>query len=113
MILVPLAFLIVIAMERFQRWLDEKRADPALRLGALFLLLVTVSELWLNIQAWRISNAEQFSWWVYFDRHKWYVANQMDDTLYIGLVFGGLVVSLLTLAGLGLAAWKERRPRQA
>ena len=108
-ILVPLAFLIVIAMERLQRWLDDQRAEPAPRLGALFLLLVTVSELWLNIRAWRVSTSEQFSWWVYFDRHKWFVANRMDDTLYIGLVFGGLAVSLLTLAGLALAAWKERR----
>jgi hypothetical protein len=114
-ILVLLVFLIVIAAERLQRWLDAAsldaaRTDPAPRIGTAIVVLITVSELWLNIQAWRIANAEKFSWWVYFDRHKWFVANQMDDTLYIGLVFGGLALTILTLAALAFAAWKENRP---
>ena len=87
---VVLVFLILIAAERVQRWLDAANLDPAPRVGAALVLLITVSEMWLNVQAWRIANAEKFSWWVYFDRHKWFVANHMEDTLYIGLVFGGL-----------------------
>jgi hypothetical protein len=86
--------------------------DPAPRVGTALVLLVTVSEMWLNVQAWRIANAEKFSWWVYFDRHKWFVANRMDDTLYIGLVFGGLALSILTLSALSFAAWNENRPRK-
>jgi hypothetical protein len=108
MILVVLAFLIVLAAERAQRWLNDAQTNPAPRIGSALFLLLTVSELWLNIQAWNVANAEKFSWWVYFDRHKWYVANQMDDTLYIGLVMGGLAVSLVTILALALAARKEK-----
>jgi hypothetical protein len=109
---VVLVFLILIAADRVQRWLDASNLDPAPRVGTALVLLVTVSEMWLNVQAWRIANAEKFSWWVYFDRHKWFVANRMDDTLYIGLVFGGLALSILTLSALSFAAWNENRPRK-
>jgi hypothetical protein len=112
---VVLVFLIVLAAERFQRWLDEcsapdgSPANIAPRIASTLVVLLTANELWLNVQAWRVSNAEKFSWWVYFDRHKWFVANQMQDTLYIGLILGGLVVSVLSLAGLGFAVWHEKR----
>lgn len=119
MILLVLAFVIVLAAERLQRSLDglgqaQQDSPPAVPSGtwrglAALGLAITVSELWLNIQAWNVLNAEKFSWWVYFDRHKWFVANRMDDTLYLGLVAAGLAVSCLTLLGLGLAAWRERR----
>jgi hypothetical protein len=34
----------------------------------------------------------------------------MDDLRYIRLVFGGLLISILTIIGLALAAWKEKPP---
>jgi len=102
MISVVLAFLIVLAAERLQRRLDQTD-QPLAAAGAVLLGLGWVAaDLWQNLNAWRLGVAEKVFWWLYYDSEKWYPANDWGDTVYIGLVFGGLAVSLITL---GVLVW--------
>jgi hypothetical protein len=106
---VVLVFLFVMAAERCQRWLEnvKERTYTQIALGLGFTL--TLMELWTDSNFWMISNAVKIFWWVYYDAHRWFVKNNYNDTTYLWLVFGGLAISIATIAGLGLAAWLERK----
>jgi len=106
---VVLVFLFVMAAERCQRWLEnvKERTYAQIALGLGFIL--TLMELWTDSNFWMISNAVKIFWWVYYDAHRWFVKNNYKDTTYLWLVFGGLAISIATIAGLGLAAWLERK----
>jgi len=110
---VVLAFLFIFAAERFQRWLEEDAGSWLRQAGAAVAFVLMCEEVWLNLKIWAIPNAVALYWWVYYDRHKWFVRNDYADTTYLALVGGGLALTLLTLAGLGLLAWRERRRRAA
>ena len=107
---VVLVFLLVIAAEQFQRWLDGGSGDRVVtQLGLVLAFMINLFEVMENSQIWSIANIENVSWWVYYNSHRWYVKNNFSDTLYLWLVWGGLALSLATMLGLGLAAWLERK----
>lgn len=111
MLEIILTFVLFLAVERFQRWIEARGDAPALAGGALLFLVITFSEVWLDIQAWRVANIRTLFPPANFFAHKWTVANQYDDRLYLGLAAAGLAVSLLGILVLTLAAWrKNHRP---
>jgi hypothetical protein len=104
---VVLAFGLIFAAERFQRWLDE--SSPPLVLPASLLALALIAfELWQDLNIWRISNGDK-DFWIEFNDTKWYVKNNPSDTIYYWLVFGGLAISLLTFIVLAFLSWREKR----
>jgi hypothetical protein len=106
---VVLVFLLVIAAERSQRWLDGVGERTFVQIGLTLGFAFTLMELWVNSGFWMISNGVKIFWWVYYDAHRWFVKDNYSDRTYLWLVFGGLALSLATIAGLGLAAWLERK----
>ncbi len=109
MISVVLAFGLVMAAERFQHWLDSSDRKPFLAVASVMAFSLTGLDLWLNMNVWKISHSSALFDWVYFDPQKWYVKNIYSDTLYLGLVFGGLAISLVTFIVLAVFSWKETR----
>ncbi len=105
---VVLAFGLIFAAERFQRWLEEASPPPLALPGSLLALGLIAFELWQDLNIWRISNGSQ-DFWIEFNDTKWFVKNNPSDTIYYWLVFGGLAISLLTLIVLGILSWRERR----
>ena len=105
---VVLAFGLIFAAERFQRWLEEASPPPLALPGSLLALSLIAFELWQDLNIWRISNGSQ-DFWIEFNDTKWFVKNNPSDTIYYWLVFGGLAISLLTLIVLGILSWRERR----
>lgn len=113
MISVVLAFGLIMAAERFQRWLDSSDRKPTLAGASLMAFSMTGLDLWLNLNVWKISDSSRLFDWEYFDPNKWFVKNDYGDTLYLGLVFGGLAISFVTFIVLAVLSWKElRRERQ-
>jgi hypothetical protein len=107
-----LAFLIIFAAERFQRWRDGfslASANSRVAVGGLFFFLITAGEAWLNIRAWRVATLRNLFLPVNFYASKWYVANNYGDTLYLWLVFGGLAVSILIFFALAYLAFRPSR----
>jgi hypothetical protein len=74
-------------------------------IGACILAM----ELWINLSIWKMSNVVTIFWWQYYDADRWTVKTDLNDPKYVWLVFGGLAISLLTIAGLGAASWLETR----
>jgi hypothetical protein len=109
MISVVLAFGLIMAAERFQRWLDNSDRKPFLAAASLMAFSTTGLDLWLNLNVWRVSHSSKQFDWVYFDPKKWFVKNDYSDTLYLGLVFGGLAISLVTFIVLAVLSWREMR----
>jgi hypothetical protein len=103
-----LVFGLILAAERFQRWLDDAPQKPLSVAGSLLGLGIIAFELGQDLDIWRISNGSQL-FWKYFNPHAWTVQNRMDDTIYLWLVFGGLALSTLTFLVLAGLAWSERR----
>jgi len=108
-IAVGLSFLIVIAAERLQRRLEFPNGNQTPRLLAVLGLGITFNELWHSISMWNVLAAEKFSWWIYFDRSKWFVANVYTDTQYIQMLIVGLVISILVFLVLVYMLSRERR----
>ena len=108
MISVVLTFGLIMAAERFQRWLDNSDRKPFLAAASLMAFSLTGLDLWLNMNVWKISDSSRLFDWVYFDPSKWFVRNDYSDTLYLGLVFGGLAISLVTFILLAVLSWREK-----
>ena len=109
MISVVLAFGLIMAAERFQHWLDRSDRKRFLAAGSVMAFSMTGMDLWLNMNVWKLSDSSQLFDWEYFDPNKWFVKNDYSDTLYLGLVFGGLAISLVTFIVLAVLSWKEAR----
>jgi len=105
---VVLAFGLILAAERFQRWLDNPPQKLAFLSGCSIALALIGVELWQDFLIWRVSNRLQ-DFWIYFDPAKWYVNNNYSDTLYIALVLGGLAISIVTILILCGLSWREYR----
>jgi len=108
---VVLVFGLVIAAERFQRWLDTSPQKMLSITGALLGLAFIGFDLWQDFRIWQVTNRNH-DFWIYFDRLKWYVKNNSSDTIYIGLVFGGLAISILSILILGGLSWREYRQKK-
>jgi hypothetical protein len=105
---VVLVFGLILAAERFQRWLDDTSYKPISVAASLVGLGIIGVDLWQNMLVWQIINRSK-DFWIVFDMNKWYVQNNMADTIYLWLVFGGLAISVLTLLGLSWLSWREHR----
>ena len=105
---VVLAFGLIFAAERFQRWLDDAPRLPLALPGSLLALTLIAFELWQDLNIWRISNGSK-DFWIEFNDTKWFVKNDPSDTLYLWLVFGGLAISLLTFTVLAFMSWRDSR----
>ncbi len=113
-ILIPLLFLILFSAERLQRFL-ERRPEAlwgSARALTGFVLALAVNDMWHNLRMWNLPNAAEFSWWIYFDKYKWFVSNRWDDVIYIQLLGIGLAVSLITFLVLGSLSWREWRGKK-
>ena len=108
---VVLVFGLIFAAERFQRWLDESSPPPLALPASLLGLALVAFELWQDLNIWRISNGSK-DFWVEFNDTKWFVKNNPADTLYYGLVFGGLAITLLTFLVLAFLSWRELRAQR-
>ncbi|HVP20241.1 MAG TPA: hypothetical protein VMS73_00110 [Anaerolineaceae bacterium] len=106
MISVVLVFGIVLAAERFQRWLESAPQRPLSLAGCLFGLGIIGFDLWQDFTIWRVSN-RPLIFWNFFNPANWTVKNQLSDSIYIWLVAGGLSVSVLTIVLLGILSWRE------
>lgn len=106
---VVLVFVLIAAVERFQRWLDASDRKPFLAAGSLLAFSMIGMDLWLNMNVWRIAHAAQYFQWVMYDKNLWFVKNDPSDTIYIWLVFGGLAISVVTFIGLAGLTWRETR----
>jgi hypothetical protein len=105
---VVLVFLFIFGAERMQRWLDQGGAESIRQAGLLLAFALMMMELWINLKIWSIPNAVQLYWWVYFDRHKWFVRNDFSDSTYLALLAGGLALSLITFVVLAVLARREK-----
>lgn len=108
---VVLVFGLILAAERFQRWLDDAPHKPISVAAGLIGLGIIAVDLWQNMLVWQIPNRLK-DFWIVFDMNKWYIQNNLSDTLYLWLVFGGLTISALTLLGLAWLSWRERHPKK-
>jgi hypothetical protein len=108
---VVLVFGLIIAAERFQRWLDTSPQKALSLTGGLLGLAFIGFDLWQDFRIWQVTNRNH-DFWIYFDRLKWYVKNNPSDTIYIGLVFGGLAISILSMLILGGLSWREYRRKK-
>ncbi len=108
---VPLVFALVLGAEQFQRWIDGISKKMLVLGGCVVGLLISGVELWQDFLIWRISNRDQ-NFWIYFNPAKWYPKNNMGDTIYIWLIFGGLALSILTIAALSYISWREFRKKK-
>ena len=109
-IILPFLTVLVLAAIECQRWLDSR---PGLVLGGLFAagLAFEVNDLAINFQTWRTGKSARV--FVYlrgpFDPSLWYVANNYQDTLYLGALAAGLLLSLLSLVALIILSRREKR----
>jgi hypothetical protein len=108
MISVVLVFVLIAAVERFQRWLDESDRKPFLAAGSLLVFAMTGMDLWLNLNVWRITHAKAYFQFLLYDKNLWFVQNDWTDSTYLWLVFGGLAISVLAFGVLVWLAWRER-----
>ena len=97
-----------LAAERLQRWLDGGAQKPIILPASLLGLGLIAFDQRQDGRIWVITNRVQ-NFWIYFDRLKWYVKNNYTDTLYIGLVFGSLAISLVSIIVLSIVSWKVYR----
>jgi hypothetical protein len=105
---VVLIFGLVLATEQFQRWIEGVPLKIFILGGSVAALLITGVELWQDFLIWRVSNSLQ-DFWIYFLPEKWDPLNNMSDTIYIALVFGGLGITIIALAVLSWLSWREHR----
>jgi hypothetical protein len=103
-----LVFGLILAAEHFQHWLNERPKKLVYLTGCAIALALTVVELWQDFLIWRVSNRDQ-NFWIYFNPAKWYPNNNYSDTIYIGLIVGGLAISLITILVLFGLSWREYR----
>jgi hypothetical protein len=103
---VVLAFSIVLAAERFQCWLDTSIPKPLTLAGGLLALGLIGADLWQDLTYWSVTN-RPLVWWNYFNPANWFVKNDLTDTLYLWLVFGGLAISMTSILVLGWLSWRE------
>ena len=108
---VVLAFGLILGAQQFQKLIDGISKKTILLGGSVVGLITIGIELWQDLQIWRISQRLQ-DFWIYFNPNKWYPINNMSDTVYIWLVFGGLVISIVSLAALGWISWMEYRQKK-
>jgi hypothetical protein len=102
-----ITFLLILATERFQRWLDAVKDKPHVPLALTVASALMLMELWINLSIWKIPNVVKVFWWTYYDSHRWYVKNNYTDSKYIALVAGGLAISILTIVGLAVVSRLE------
>jgi len=105
---VVLAFGLVLAAERFQRWLDEGPQKPVALAGALLGLGLIGFDLWQDLTYWSVAN-RPLVYWNFFNPANWTVKNDYADTRYLWAVFGGLAVSIVAIVILGGLSWREHR----
>jgi hypothetical protein len=103
----PFVFLLILAAIEFQRWLDGHRQPLALRLAALLLLGIQISDMWLYIKLWQVSNVYPNYPQVPVDLAAKVVANH-PDPVYTNILWIGAAVSLVTLIGLVILAFKKK-----
>jgi len=73
---------------------------------------LTMADLWQDLSVWRLSNRLK-DFWIVFEDNKWFVNNNYGDTLYLGLVFGGLALTASTFLVLGWLTWREMHKKIA
>jgi hypothetical protein len=103
------AFVLVIAAAECQSWLNQRRSGAVLYGGLIFGVLFLAHDLWQNLTLWQIDSAASLFPSVPFIASDWAVNNNAGDGGYLLLIRLGLVISLLTLAGLGFLTWREKR----
>ena len=108
---VVLVFGLILAAERFQRWLDTSPQKMLSLTSGLLGLAFIAFDLWQDFRIWQVTNRDPTAW-LKFDPLKWYVKNNLSDMRYIGLVFGGLAISLLTILILGGISLEEHRQKK-
>ncbi|TLN28647.1 hypothetical protein FDZ74_00210 [bacterium] len=102
-------FVLIIAVVYLQRWLDRHRPTWEGLTALLALFFVVAYDLQRNLVLWSVQSVSKYSALESFNAELYYPVNQPGDTLYITLLEVGLLVSILSAAGLLFLAWRERR----
>jgi hypothetical protein len=112
MFILPMIVALVLAVIYLQRELNGRRPAAWVQVGALGLAYLLFHDLNQHMQAWRIryldSMVNLFPK-MPFDPAQHTIQNQ-PDTIYLGLLAGGLVVALFALAFLLVMVIRERKP---
>jgi hypothetical protein len=105
---VVLVFGIILAAERFQRWLDANafKQKGAALIVSLTGFIITAIELWQDARIWKVDNRTPNLAIEYVPSH-WYLVNNYQDKVYLALVFGGLAISVLSILALAWLSWRE------
>lgn len=104
----PLVMLVVVAIMRFQRELDEKKPGPRVQIVLLGLLLLLAHDLWQHLKLWQVSNLNTIFTSIPFDPSLHQAGNHPDPA-YTTALIAGAVISVLVFAFLIFKASRERK----
>lgn len=110
---VGFVFLLFLAANGFQRWLDKKQISP-LAMGGIFTISAYgLLGLYQNARRWRLLATSWYFPVLDFDETQWTLANEYTETGYLTLVLVGVAVTLSTAVFLAVMAKREKKLSEA
>ncbi|MEN6409198.1 MAG: hypothetical protein ABFD44_05725, partial [Anaerolineaceae bacterium] len=109
---VAFVFLLFLAANEFQHWLDRKKPTILVTGAVMALILLESYELFTNARQWRVLAASWYFPYTPFHEYIWTLANQYTEASYLNLVIIGAIGTLLTAVFLSVMAWRERYAEQ-
>lgn len=109
---VAFVFLLFLAANEFQHWMDQKKRSLFAISSVLTMTLFGSYELFTNARQWRVLAASWYFPYEPFHEYIWRLANQYTEASYLNLVIIGAVGSLLTAVFLIIMAWREKGAEQ-
>ncbi len=107
-IIVGFVFLIFLAANEFQRWLDGRQRSPFVFGVIGFFSGLELIELFNNARQWRVVSTARYFPVSEFVASRWTLANQYTDSAYSNLVFLGIALTLFCAIFLTAMALHEK-----
>jgi len=105
--ILPLAFLALLAVVQFDRWMREERYRGAGAVLGASAICVVGNDLWQHFKLWRVTNMAGIFPETPLELSRFYVANHADPD-YIALLLTGIAITLLTISILVILALREK-----
>jgi hypothetical protein len=104
----PLGTMILLGVIGLQRWLDRRTTLPLARVGLAGGVVILGADLWTHFDSWRIEQLPKIFGSAPVDLTLDTVANH-PDLPYFAAITAGLLISVITFAGLVFLAGRESR----
>jgi branched-subunit amino acid transport protein len=112
LISLPFVFICIFAAIHFQDWLNQPKQNKSLvYLVTVAGIIIGVNDLWQNYRVWRVPAAMLNFKEKVFDPRLWTVANHTDP-VYLGLIWGGAALSLVSLGVLVFFTWRSHHAKR-